>query len=575
MRPFFDLRPRRAALTALAAVGLLAAALPAALALEAWRATHRHRAAAERALRDHATFAALSFRQRLIGRVYGAVGAVLQPVGNARAAYPAGPLPPLAPLRRASEAARACDCGPAVVPSYYFRLTLADSSLEVDGPPLPAGRRAWLVREFTDLGELREARDWELTSSVDTLAPDGGEVVYAAPRRGPDGLPLALYGLAVTLASLRETMLRPTLAGPPLLPIAPRGAPPNDSLLSVDLLAPVAHDGVIRGVISAAARPALALSPRRLPADYSATIPGGIYLGGQLIRVSLDPRTAPPVLIGGLPPSRTPLLAALVLLTAALIAATLVAAWREHALARLRADFVAGVSHELRTPLAQILLFGETLAAGRMDSRRDVRDAGKVIVGEARRLMQLVENVLLFGRAGRAAGAAPLPPEPLAPLVREVVAAFAPIAAAADARVRTARLDDVLAPADRAAVRQILLNLLDNAVKYGPPGQTVSVGLALAGERARLWVEDEGPGVPAADRERVWQPFVRLSRDVEAQVGGSGIGLAVVRDLVARHGGSARIDAAPAGGACVIVELPDARGGGGPRLAAEEATCAS
>src|SRR5215208_3973839 len=232
MRPFFDLRPRRAALTALAAVGLLAAALPAALALEAWRATHHHRAAAERALRDHATFAALSFRQRFIGRVYGAVGAVLRPVGNARAAYPAGPLPPLALLRRASEAARACDCGPVLVPSYYFRLTLADSSLEVDGPPLPAARRAWLVAEFTNLGELRESREWEFTSTTDALAPGGGEIVYATARRGPDGLPRALYGFAVGLPSVRETMLRPTVTGPPLLPVAPRGAPPNDSMLS-------------------------------------------------------------------------------------------------------------------------------------------------------------------------------------------------------------------------------------------------------------------------------------------------------------------------------------------------------
>ena len=570
MRLLSDPRSRRAALAA--AVGLLAVAVPGALALEAWRATRRHRQAAERALRDHASFAALSYRQRVIARLYGAVNAVLAPVGNPRAAHPAGPLPPLAPLRRAAEAALACDCGPAVVPSYYFRLALADSSLELDGPPLAPERRAWLAAEFSNLGELRTARDWELISSVDTIAPAGGQLVYATARRGPDGAVRALYGFAVPLASLRETMLRPVVAGPPLLPVDPRTAPPNDSLLSVALLPP-------RGVV----RPPLALSPRPLPADYAVTIPGGAYLGGWPIRVSLDPRAAPPVLIGGLPPSRTPLLAALLALAAALVATTLAVAWRALALARLRADFVSGVSHELRTPLAQILLFAETLAAGRMDSRRDVRDAGRVIVGEAQRLIQLVENVLLFGRAARgggtgngAASRAALPPEPLAPLVREVLAAFAPIAATADARLRTTRLDDVAAPADRAAVRQILLNLLDNAVKYGPRGQTVSVGLALVGAperpRARLWVEDEGPGIPAADRERVWQPFVRLPRDVAAQVGGSGIGLAVVRDLVARHGGSARVDAAPAGGACVLVELPNASACAAAEAAA---TCAS
>jgi signal transduction histidine kinase len=109
---------------------------------------------------------------------------------------------------------------------------------------------------------------------------------------------------------------------------------------------------------------------------------------------------------------------------------------------------------------------------------------------------------------------------------------------------------------DRDALRQILLNLLDNAVKYGPAGQTISVGSEIAGDRARVWVEDQGPGIPRDERQRVWEPYVRLNREAESATGGSGIGLSVVRELVTLHGGRTRAESAPGGGARVVIELP-------------------
>jgi signal transduction histidine kinase len=195
-----------------------------------------------------------------------------------------------------------------------------------------------------------------------------------------------------------------------------------------------------------------------------------------------------------------------------------------------------------------------------MRTRRDVRVAGGVIVGEARRLLRLVDNVLLFGRENRRLEVQ-MKEEPLAALVRDVVAGFAPVAAAVETRLATVRVDDVAAPVDDEAIRQVLLNLLDNAVKYGPRGQTVSLGLALADGRARLWVEDEGPGIPPGDRARVWRPFVRLARDVDRQAAGSGIGLSLVREIVTRHRGTATIEGTPGGGTRVVVELPGARAG--------------
>jgi signal transduction histidine kinase len=528
----------------LAVVALLATAAPAALALEAWRATMQHRDAAERALRHYAESAAMSFRERLMSELYFAVDRIFEPIFIAPATPPPGPKV----LRDAAEELRRCaSCGPPLDPTYFFRVTLLDSALALDGPPLPPRRRTELLARMWELDATR-LPPRRYTSFVDTLGA-APEVVYLMLRDKE------IYGFAVGLVQVADTVLRPLLGEIGLVPTVMLAPGRNDSLLSITLLEPKGHR-------------VLDLSAERRPPTYSATIPASRFLGNWRLHLALDPATAPPYLIGGLPPSRTLPLALLALVTAVLVCATVLVAWRAQELARLRTDFVASVSHELRTPLAQVQLFAESLALGRMHARRDVRDAGRVILGEARRLLQLVENVVLFGRRGRRL--VPGPPYPslaLAPLIRETVESFAPVAAAADARVRTVRLDDVVAPAERSALRQVLLNLLDNAVKYGRRGQTISVGLALAGGSARLWVEDEGPGIPPAERAAVWEPFVRLARDLESSTAGSGIGLAIVRELVELHGGAARIESAPGGGACVVVELPNAE--------PEEQPCAS
>jgi signal transduction histidine kinase len=491
----------------------------------------------------------VGYRQRVIARLFAPVSAVFRPLGNPRLAHADDRLPAVSVLRRAATETGPCaECGPALTPRYYFRLTLADSSIEVDGPPLPAARRAFLAADLAPLGSPAEPRDWDVTSTLDTLV-DPAEIVYVTVWRGADGRPRAVYGFAVSIRTVVDVGLVPPLRIASLLPIPTRTAPPNDSVLGVEV---VTRDGGLR----------LALTQRVPPPTYASRVPGGLFLGGLDILLALDPQRAPPLLIGGLPPSRTGLLVVLVTLATTLVAATLFVAWRALELAHARENFVASVSHELRTPLAQILLFGETLSHGRVDSRREVRTSARIIVGEARRLMHLVENILSFRRGAwtaRARAAEPVADQPLAPLVRDAVAGFAQVAAAAGSRIRVERCDEVTVPVHRDAIRQILLNLLDNAVKYGPRDQTICVELAEVGGRAQLSVEDTGPGIPRADRQRVWEPFVRLQRDVDAQIAGSGIGLSVVRDAVARHGGSVAIGDAPNGGARVTVELPGAR----------------
>jgi signal transduction histidine kinase len=262
------------------------------------------------------------------------------------------------------------------------------------------------------------------------------------------------------------------------------------------------------------------------------------------------------LVIGGLPRSRLPLLLVLVGLSAGLVVVALVQLRREYELARLRADFISSISHELRTPLAQVRMFAETLLLGRVRTDGERRRSLEIIDQEARRLTHLVENVLQYSRSERHLSR--LSPErtDLALEVREAVEAFAPIAQARRVAVVTHLEDDIVAIVDRGALRQTLINLLDNAVKYGPPGQTVSVVLDRLDGHARITLDDEGPGIAPAERERIWEPFYRLERDAHSAVAGSGIGLSVVHDLVMMHDGTVSVDHAPSGGARFVVTLP-------------------
>jgi len=115
--------------------------------------------------------------------------------------------------------------------------------------------------------------------------------------------------------------------------------------------------------------------------------------------------------------------------------------------------------------------------------------------------------------------------------------------------------ESITANVDCGAVRQIILNLLDNALKFGPREQTVRLIVDRADNRARIAVEDEGPGIPVVDRNRIWIPYVRLARDRSAPHEGSGIGLAVVRELTALHQGVAYVEDSSDGGARFVVEL--------------------
>jgi signal transduction histidine kinase len=356
--------------------------------------------------------------------------------------------------------------------------------------------------------------------------------------------PLAVYGVATCRGAVANAIAS-VVARHPLLPAQVAGGLPNERLVGL-----VVADPFGRALLRA--------GPLNTQGAYAGDPASGA--GGLSVHAALPPDVAGRLIVAR-PGARLPVLLGLLALTSALTAVAARQLRREHELVRLRNDFTSSVSHELRTPLTQILLFGETLELGRAAGEDERRHALAIIVQEARRLTHLVENVLHVSRAERQMLRVSPKPLALAPLLREIVERFAALAGSAAVRLRVELADDIVVGVDAGALHQIVINLLDNAVKYGGPGP-ITLRAALIGDRARIEVEDEGPGIPSAERARIWEPFVRLRPG--SAVPGSGIGLAVVRELVAAHGGECRVTATARTGARFIVELPDATRSDGP-----------
>ncbi|MBL0939904.1 MAG: hypothetical protein IBJ03_13500 [Gemmatimonadaceae bacterium] len=228
---------------------------------------------------------------------------------------------------------------------------------------------------------------------------------------------------------------------------------------------------------------------------------------------------------------------------------------REHLSTAQRSNFVRVVSHELRTPLAQILMFAETVRLGRTRNEDEHTFAMQAIEQETRRLSRLVENVLRFTRIEHGTDVLQQQVVNVSAIVRETTAHFAPFASSARLSVSVPEMD-TYAVGDHDAMRQVVLNLLDNAVKYGPPSQDVRVSVRQSREQVEVLVEDEGPGVPPEDRERMWHAFERGVHE-RLRGAGTGLGLTIVRTLVDGMGGTIRFEPRDdaATGARFVVQL--------------------
>jgi two-component system, OmpR family, sensor histidine kinase KdpD len=222
---------------------------------------------------------------------------------------------------------------------------------------------------------------------------------------------------------------------------------------------------------------------------------------------------------------------------------------------RQRAGFLSAVSHNLRTPLTAVKAAAGTLLASwsRLEPE-ERRELLETIADEAERLERLVRNTLELSRIRAGALEVALEPVDIGDLVQHAVRRLRPIARAH--RVRLDVADDLGEVwLDVTMLEQILLNLLENALRFAPPGSEILVGARpVDGDLIELRVTDHGPGVPAEARERIFEEF--RSADDRPDRAGTGLGLAIVRALVVAHGGSVRYEDTPGGGATFVCTFP-------------------
>lgn len=223
----------------------------------------------------------------------------------------------------------------------------------------------------------------------------------------------------------------------------------------------------------------------------------------------------------------------------------------EDAFARQR-GFASDASHELRTPLTVIRGQIEVLARQSSPTDEEVRRVERLVLTEAARMERLVDDLLLLARADEREFHHTRSFD-LTAFVGEL---FDGTSATADRRFALSAVPEGTLDADPDRVAQALRNLLRNAIEHTAPGGLVRLEVTARGERVSFAVEDDGPGIPAEQRSRVFDRFHRTDASRTRSRGGSGLGLAIVLAIVEAHGGSASVGNSPEGGARVAFELP-------------------
>ncbi len=232
-------------------------------------------------------------------------------------------------------------------------------------------------------------------------------------------------------------------------------------------------------------------------------------------------------------------------------------AYRNMTDARRKTSFVANVSHELKTPLTTIRMYAELLGEGRIADETKRRRYLQVIIEESCRLSRLVGNVLDFGRLEQ--GKKTYRAEPLdlgATLHALLDSQSVRIEKKGMALVRRIPEGRLTVEADRDALEQALLNLIDNTLKYAEQSPALEIEVVREADACRIRVIDGGPGIAAAHRRRIFEKFYRIDDSLTAQQPGSGLGLSIARQLLRDMGGDLVYRAHRGGGACFELSLP-------------------
>jgi len=228
----------------------------------------------------------------------------------------------------------------------------------------------------------------------------------------------------------------------------------------------------------------------------------------------------------------------------------------------MRADFIANASHELRTPLASLLGFIETLQGRAKDDAVAREKFLAIMQGQATRMARLIDDLLSLSRIELNAHLQPSTPIELASIVRQVVDGLQMLARDRAVEIKVSLPSEPLVVlGERDELIRALENLVENALKYGAAGKRVDVTLSPGQTRAglgeaRLTVRDYGPGIPPEHLPRLTERFYRVDVADSRQQGGTGLGLALVKHILNRHGGRLTIDSTAGQGASFCMHVP-------------------
>ncbi len=438
--------------------------------------------------------------------------------------------------------AERCQCRASLPATDYFRFDLATGRLDrasiALGDQGPSTLSEELLKQVAavDASRPRERR----RSPVHLTAgrPWVENAVVTMVRYDETGAAQAVFGLVADAHSVAAMLF----SSDPPRPSLPNDAVGIATLDTLSMQVTAADSTPIFGALG-------------LDRPYRATLRPDGALQGLSITVALSPAQIPYSVT--LVPGQLWLLGLMLLSTVVVIVLAIGSSRRELLLARARSDFIAGVSHDLRMPLAQILLASETLTIGRARDEAERLSLSSSIVRETRRLISLVENVLLWSRSGAVALRPGLRSVAVDDIFGDVADAMQLAVEDAGQSIELPATSSLTVQGDRQLLRQALVNLVDNAVKYGDKGQRIRLrALPQASDRVRLIVEDQGPGIPRSERATVFEPYERLGRDQVSERTGTGLGLAVVRHIATACQGNVWLEEAEGGGTRVVLELP-------------------
>ena len=224
----------------------------------------------------------------------------------------------------------------------------------------------------------------------------------------------------------------------------------------------------------------------------------------------------------------------------------------------MRRDFVANVSHELRTPVAVIKGYAETLLDGVLaESPERSRRFVEIIGSHAERLTSLINDILTLSRLEGKDAALSLHPLELCGTIRKAQMLMEDHARSKGIKlVASCPEDTSKVMADQGQLEQVLLNLLDNAIKYTPDGGEVSIIATQTAQQVRISVSDTGIGIPQKDQNRIFERFYRVDEGRSREQGGTGLGLSIVKHIVQLHNGEVTVTSTPGNGSTFTVSLP-------------------